>query len=174
MSGDNGAGVDDFMGLVEQLADLEQERTGTGGLSSDAAARRTRVERRLMGLLCAEIPADERRASLRVPTNMTVTVHMGPSAAQARMVDIGVGGAFIEGGLAATIGTDVVISVERPSGSLEHGFQLRAKVAWLGASDPRRRGGFGASFTSTTEADERRLRRLILQLLREHVPSSHD
>jgi hypothetical protein len=162
----------EFADLVEELVDLETERTdGGGGLSGTSAARRTRIERRLMHLLCVEIEADERRSSIRVPTNLTVMVRIGinPEGFTAKLTNVGVGGAYIDVPLLARVGDDVQVTVERRRGSLEHGFQLRGRVAWLAIHDGRSRG-FGINFQTATEADERRLRRLVLDLLREYSP----
>ena len=48
-------------------------------------------------------------------------------------------------------------------------FQLRGRVAWLSAADGRRVAGFGVSFARASDAEERRLRRLVLDLLRAHA-----
>ena len=164
----------EFADLVEQLVDLEQLRTGSMGLSGDAAVKRTRIERRLMHLLCAEVAPDERRSSIRVPSHLAVQARHGNSVATGRLTNVGVGGAFIDTPMPVAIGDEVVIVVERQRGSFEHSFQLRARVAWLASSDGRACSGFGVSFSITSDADERRLRRLVLDLLREHIPSPHE
>ncbi len=168
----------EFSALVDELVDLEQERTGTGtgaaGLSGERAARRARIERRLMFLLCTEIAADERRSSIRVPTNLTVQVKSGSESASGKLTNVGVGGAFIDSPLPVKNGDEIAVVVERGRSSMEHSFQLRGQVAWLANADGRRCAGFGVSFTTASDADERRLRRLVLDLLRAHAPMEHE
>src|SRR5262245_16115763 len=118
----------EFSQLVDELVELEQERTGVGpgGLSGERAAARARIERRLMHLLCAEIAADERRGSIRVPTNLGVQVKAGANAAGAsargKLTNVGVGGAFIETTVPAAVGDEVSVTVERGRDSFEHTF----------------------------------------------------
>jgi Tfp pilus assembly protein PilZ len=163
----------EFSQLVDELIELEQERTGTGvgGLSGERAAERARIERRLMHLLCAEIATDERRGSIRVPTNLGVHIKAGASAARGKLTNVGVGGAFIESEVPAAFGDEVLVTVERGRDSFEHTFQLRGRVAWLSANDGRRVAGFGVSFATASDAEERRLRRLVLDLLRAQAPN---
>ncbi len=166
----------EFVRLVDELGDLEQERTGSGGLSGGSAARRARVERRIMELLGAAIPAEERRAGVRVVTNVPVKVKIGLATSPGKVADVGAGGAFVETSLPGLIGDIVDVEVERARGSMipSHGFHLRGHVAWLAPADKRRPSGLGVAFTATTEPDERRLRRFVLDLLREHVVRSHE
>jgi Tfp pilus assembly protein PilZ len=164
----------EFSQLVDELVELEHERTASGvpGLSGERAAQRARIERRLMHLLCAEIAADERRGSIRVPTNLGVQVTLGPAAAATgKLTNVGVGGAFIATSVPATVGDEVLVTVERGRDSFEHTFQLRGRVAWLASNDGRRVTGFGVSFATATDAEERRLRRLVLDLLRAQSPN---
>ena len=164
----------EFVRLVDELGDLEQERTGSAGLSGNSAARRTRVERRLMELLGADVPAAERRVGIRVVTSMVVRVKLGDAQAGGRVADVGAGGAYVETELRGNVGDVVDVEIERIKGTLAHGFHLRGQIAWLGAPEGKRRGGVGICFGAPTEADERRLRRFVLDVLREHVPRSHD
>src|SRR5882672_427359 len=100
----------EFSQLVDELVELEQERTAPGreGLSGERAAQRSRIERRLMHLLCAEIAADERRGSIRVPTNLGVQVKSAAgSMAPGKLTNVGVGGAFIETTVPAMLGDEV-------------------------------------------------------------------
>jgi Tfp pilus assembly protein PilZ len=163
----------EFSQLVDELVELEQERTAPGseGLSGERAVQRSRIERRLMHLLCAEIAADERRGSIRVPTNLGVQVKLGAAAAAGKLTNVGVGGAFIESEVPAALGDEVAVTVERGRDSFEHTFVLRGRVAWLSANDGRRVAGFGVAFATATDAEERRLRRLVLDLLRAHSPN---
>jgi Tfp pilus assembly protein PilZ len=165
----------EFSELVDELAELEVERTGTGvGLSGERAARRTRIERRLMHLMCVDIGVDERRSSIRVPTNLVVRLKAAGHVATGKMTNVGAGGAFIEVALPVAVRDDVLVTIERPPASLEHSFQLRGRVAWLASADGRRCAGFGMSFAAASDADERRLRRLVLDVLRVHAPGDYE
>jgi hypothetical protein len=164
----------EFVKLVDELGDLEQERTGSGGLSGASAGRRARVERRLMQLLGAAVPATERRAQVRVVTNMSVRVKIGDNSVAGRVADVGAGGAYVETELTGAVGDPIDVEIERVKGTLTHGFHLRGQVAWAAAPEGKRRRGLGVAFASATEADERRLRRFVLDVLKEHVPRSHD
>jgi Tfp pilus assembly protein PilZ len=157
----------EFAQLVEELGELEQDR----GYAIDvvAQARRVAIEQRLMFLLCAEVAADERRGSIRVPTNLSVQVKTERGASAGKLTNVGVGGAFIEVGVPAQVGDEVVVLVERGRDSFEHTFQLRGRVAWLSAADGRRVAGFGVAFARTSDTEDRRLRRLVLDLLRAHA-----
>src|SRR5262245_16477989 len=97
----------EFVRLVDELGDLEQERTGSNGLSGNSAARRARVERRLMELLGSQVPATDRRAGARVTTNMIVRVKIGDRNVAGRVADVGAGGAFVETELSASVGETV-------------------------------------------------------------------
>src|SRR3954468_1930723 len=97
----------EFVRLVDELGDLEQERTGSAGLSGVSAGRRARVERRLMELMGSEVPAADRRAGVRVVTSMAVRVRIADKQAQGRVADLGAGGAFIETELRGTVGDTI-------------------------------------------------------------------
>jgi hypothetical protein len=175
MTGEPVAGdAREFVRLVDELGDLEVERTGSNGLSGQSAARRARVERRLMELLGTDVPANERRVGVRVVTNMIVRVKLGDRNLPGRVADVGAGGAYVETEMPGTVGDIVDIEVERVPGTLSHGFHLRGQVAWTSGAEGRRRAGLGISFAAPTEADERRLRRFVLDILKEHVPRSHE
>ena len=164
----------EFVRLVDELGDLEQERTGSNGLSGASAARRTRVERRLMELLGSQVPVAERRAGVRVVTQMVVRVKIGDKVASGRVSDVGAGGAFVETELRGSVGDAIDVEVERIKGTLSHGFHLRGQVAWTTSPEGKKRGGLGVCFGAPNEAEERRLRRFVLDVLREHVPRSHE
>ncbi len=164
----------EFVRLVDELGDLEQERTGSNGLSGASAGRRARVERRLMELLGSQVPASERRAGVRVVTSMVVRVKIADKSASGRVADVGAGGAYVETELRGNLGDAIDVEVERIKGTLSHGFHLRGQVAWTASPEGKRRGGLGVAFGAATEADERRLRRFVLDVLREHVPRSHE
>ena len=164
--------VREFVRLVDELSDLEHEATRPGGLGADTKARRIAVERRLMHLLGADLAADERRGGVRVVTELIVKVRVGTTAAPGRLADLGAGGGFVETGLTATIGDNVELTLTRAHGTLPQGFQLRGGVAWRAAADGRRLAGLGIAFTIKNREDERRLRRFVLDVLREH-PCAH-
>jgi Tfp pilus assembly protein PilZ len=164
----------EFVRLVDELGDLEQERTGSNGLSGASAARRTRVERRLMQLLGSEVPVAERRAGVRVVTNMVVRVKVADRSANGRVADVGAGGVYVETELRGSVGDTVDVEIERIKGTLQNGFHLRGQVAWTAPAEGKRRAGLGVCFGAGSEADERRLRRFMFDVLRDHLPRAHE
>jgi hypothetical protein len=153
-------GRGEFVGLVDELEDLERIRTGSGNLERDAAVRRTHVERRIMELLGASLDATERRGALRVTCDLAVQVRGGDKRAPGRVRDIGAGGAFVETGLGVDPGELIDVEIIRPKGSLTYGFHLKGTIAWAGGS------GVGVRFAADDEGSERRLRRFVIEILR--------
>jgi len=126
-----------------------------------------------MELLGSDVPAAERRVGIRVVTSMVVRVKLGDAQAGGRVADVGAGAPTSRPSYVATSATPWMW---RSSAS-------RAPRARLPPARPgrlarraegKRRGGLGICFGAPTEADERRLRRFVLDVLREHVPRSHD
>jgi hypothetical protein len=163
----------EFAELVDQLADLERERQASSPLGAEAAARRAQIEHRLMHLLSTDSNPDERRSSIRVPSQLWVQVRKGGEVVRGRLSNVGTGGAYVDIAMAAQIGDEVTVTVERQRGAADGGLMLRAQVAWLAASDGRSCKGFGVAFCAYGETDERRLRRLLLDLLRENMPPTY-
>ena len=152
--------------LVEELGDIEQRASGSGGFASTKdAARRQQIELRLIRLVAADAPVDERRSFVRLPCNLPVQVRAGSNASPGVAADIGMGGVFIATLLTARSGAAVEVEIERKPGSMEHSLRLRGTVAWT-ADRSEGRAGLGVIFAAGDEPAERRVRRFVLELLR--------
>lgn len=160
-------GTTEFKALVDELEDLETRRTGSGGFADPVdAAPRQQVERRLIELIAADIPRDERRRHVRVPCDLAVQVRRDKDASPGHVVDVGAGGVLVETALPAQVGDTLEVELERRAGTLEHGLRVRGRVAW--SADGRARQ-VGVAFTAKDDAAERRLRRFVIELLRKRV-----
>src|SRR3954471_10182182 len=78
-----------FSELVHELSHYEHE---SGPPDLEQAIRRRSLDARLMRLLAADTPVDERRASVRVPGDMAVQLFVGEAPAAGTLVDLGEGG----------------------------------------------------------------------------------
>ncbi len=147
-----------FSELVQELAQFEQD---SGPADLEKAIRRRSIDARLMRLLSAELPGDERRASVRVPGDLPVKLHVGDKTLDGTIVDLG------EGGMRVHLATDGIegdaIDVELDSPDPQHA-RATAKVQWKKPRD----AGFdvGLQFTTQAEPHRRRMRRLVLEILR--------
>ncbi len=167
----------EFRALVDELADLESRRSGEGAYSPDDAVRRQQIERRLLQLVTTEIPQDERRRHVRLPCDLSVTIHGPAEPAPGVVVDVGAGGIFVESGALAKPGDTVDIEIQRPPDAALHSLRVKGKVAWATTTRRTGRPGLGIAFLPATgsaadEAGERRLRRFVLSLLRKRLPDA--
>lgn len=159
---------DEFASLVhalapERLARLAQEE------AVSPIGLRERMERRVVELLCTSISSAERRASLRLPTNLRALVQLDTRAAVGRVTNLGTGGAFVDVALEATVGDAVVVALDGGGGLAERSVEIIGQVAWLAASDGRSRSGFGVRFQMTTAVEERHLRGVIMDILEKQI-----
>ena len=152
--------------LVEELEDIEQRASGSGGFGSTKdAARRQQIELRLIRLVAADAPVDERRAFVRLPRNLPVQVRAGSGASPGVAADIGMGGIFIATLLRSRLGAPVEVAIARRPCAMEHSLRLRGTVA-LTAERREGRAGLCVVFAAGDEPTERRVRRFVLELLR--------
>jgi hypothetical protein len=148
-----------FSELVQELSHYERE-AGQGPPDLERSIRRRSIDARLMRLLAAEPPADERRGSVRVPGDMPVKLIDGERTIDAAIVDLGEGGIRVhlkEGSLhAATVDVEVDTDGDHPRAS--------AQVLW---QKPREGGiDVGLHFQAQSDAHRRRMRRLVIEILR--------
>jgi len=147
-----------FSELVQELAQYEHD---SGPPDLEKSIRRRSIDARLMRLLSADGPVDERRASVRVPGDLPVKLHVGDKTLDGTIVDLG------EGGIRVQLKSDGVdgdaVEVELDSPDPQHA-RATAKVQWKKA----REGGcdVGLHFVTQAEPHRRRLRRLVLEILR--------
>lgn len=151
-----------FSELVQELAQYEHD---SGPPDLERSIRRRSVDARLMRLLSADAPVDERRSSVRVPGDLPVKLHAGDKALDGTIVDLG------EGGIRVHLKGDGVdgdtVEVELDSPETQHA-RAHATVQWKKA----REGGvdLGLHFVTQAEPHRRRLRRLVLEILRRMPP----
>jgi PilZ domain len=147
-----------FAELVQELAQYEHE---SGPPDLEKSIRRRSVDARLMRLMSAAVPADERRASVRVPGDLPVKLHVGDKPLDGTIVDLGEGGLRVHlpaGGLDGD-----TVDVELDSPDPQHA-RATATVQW---KKPREAGlDVGLHFVTQAEPHRRRLRRLVLEILR--------
>lgn len=154
-----------FAKLVDELEDLDGQRTEGGGYAPEIAAKRMRLERQIMAAMTARVGDDERRKYMRVPCQVDVRLRHGSSAVSGVVQDLGIGGVFVHTPLGLGVGESVDVEIARRPGLLEHGLKVHGTVAWSADASPGRRG-LGIAFALGDEGHERRLRRFTLELLR--------
>ena len=148
--------------LVDLFDDLSERRTPMGWTPDDASLLAT-VQRRILSLVRQAPAEDERRAHIRVPCDLQVDLRSESASTRGRASDIGLGGVFVETSSELAEGTAVELEV-RGTGTNEHGLRVRGTIAWRRTADD---AGLGVSFGEPpSEAEERRLRRFVLELLR--------
>lgn len=162
----------EFRALVDELAELEARRTGSGGHLPEDAARVQQVERRLLQLVTTAIPHDERRRHVRLPCDLWVNLHVGGRDERGLVVDVGAGGVFVETPQAHAPGTLIDLEMERRPGSLEQRLRVRGKVAWAATTRRTGRAGLGIAFVAPDDAAEHGLRRFVIELLRKRLPDA--
>src|SRR4029077_497658 len=122
---------DEFKKLVDELEDIELRRSGSGGFATlGDAARLQHIERRLLDLVGMSLPQDERRRYVRLPCDMVVLARLGTTQHGGKISDLGAGGVFVSTALAAGVGDEVELELERRPGTLEHGLKVKGRVAW--------------------------------------------
>ena len=148
-----------FSELVQELANYEHD---SGPPDLEKSIRRRSIDARLMRLLSADGPVDERRASVRVPGDLPVKLHVGEKTLDGAIVDLGEGGIRVQ---LKSDGVDGEAAVEvELDGADEQHPRATAKVQWKKA----REGGcdVGLHFVTQAEPHRRRMRRLVLEILR--------
>lgn len=158
--------------LVDEFEEIEARRAASGDVADPRdAARSAQLERRLMKLLSMDTSDQQRRRYPRVSCNFWVEVRSVQSAAPGAIVDIGVGGVFVETDLSTAIGDSIELEMERQPGALAHNLIARGIVAWTG-EQRRGQSGFGLSFVPRDEAMRAATSRFVFEILRKRLAMS--
>ncbi len=146
-----------FSELVQELARFEHD---SGPPDLEKSIRRRSIDARLMRLLAADAPADERRSSVRVPGDMGVKLHASGRTVRGAIVDIGEGGLRVHIQESELAGDTAEVELD----GVEGGAKASARIMWKKA----RESGLdlGLHFDAQNEAHRRRMRRLVLEILR--------
>src|SRR5436189_291419 len=92
-----------FSELVHELSHYEHESAPP---DLEQAIRRRNIDARLMRMLAANTPVDERRDSVRVPGDMPVKLTVGEQPLTGTLVDLGEGGIRVHVQDGATVEAD--------------------------------------------------------------------
>src|SRR5260370_18019277 len=120
-----------FSELVQELSHFEHE---AGPPDLEKSIRRRSIDARLMRLMAADTPVDERRASVRVPGDMPVKLFIGEQPLTGTLVDIGEGGIRVHLKDGATVEVEALdVELDVPDRQV----RATASVQW---KKPRERG----------------------------------
>lgn len=153
--------------LVSRLRDLHTARTPLGW-PTESAVTKSSVERRIIELITRQSASeghDDPAERIHCEIEVQVRAATRPSV-KSEEIDLRVGGLFVVTDSAFTVSEPVEIEID-----LDH-YKLRARgnVAWTAQGSEGQRAGICISFQAVVgESAERRLERLILELLRNRV-----
>ena len=147
-----------FSELIHELSHFEHD---TGPPDLEKSIRRRSIDARLMRLLAADTPVDERRASVRVPGDMPVKLFVGERAARRARWSTSAKAASACISRRRRVDAEAVdLELDVP----DHKGRATASVQW---KKPREDGiDVGLHFQTQTDVHRRRMRRLILEILR--------
>ena len=147
------------MSFAELVHELSQYEHDTGPPDLEKSIRRRAIDGRLMRLLSADTPVDERRASVRVPGDLPVKIHAGDKTLAGTILDLGEGGVRVHLADGAVDGDTVDVELDG-----DRAPRATAKVSWKKPREPGME--LGLHFESQAPAHRQRLRRLVLEVLR--------
>jgi PilZ domain-containing protein len=147
-----------FSELVQELSQYEHD---SGPPDLEKAIRRRSIDARLMRLLSADTPADERRTSVRVPGELPVKIYVGEKMLAGTILDLAEGGMRVNLAHGPVDGDTVDVELE---GGGDKPSRATAKVTWKKPGDKGL--DIGLHFDSESVSHRQRLRRLVLEILR--------
>ena len=154
--------------LVGKLRDVHTMRTPMGW-PTDSAITKSSVERRIFDMVAREPSReghDDPVERIHCDCQLKLRTANRPSVKSAH-VDLRVGGLFVEADAPFTPGEPVEIEVETEN---NYRLRVRGNVGWLAHARDGQPAGVGITFQAVVgESDERRLRRLVLELLRNRI-----
>jgi Tfp pilus assembly protein PilZ len=118
-----------------------------------------------------EVPADQILDKVRIPFVQKASVTWKGTTQEAFTIDVGLAGVFVERAEPLPIGELVVVSFGLPG--YETALTARCRVAWWYAGDkplPSKSlpPGVGLQFVDLPEADQRRVRELVVEHYQQH------
>ena len=154
--------------LVSRLRDVHTMRTPMGW-PTDRAVTKSSIERAIIARLARRPPSEGHDdPSERIHCDHEVKVRSANRASiKSSQVDLRVGGVFVATDAAFTVGEPVELEIE-----LENAYKLKSggNVGWIAHSRASTVAGIGITFNSVIgEASERRLEKLLLELLKYRV-----
>ena len=153
--------------LVGRLRDVHTMRTPIGW-PTESAVTKTSIERRIIEIVTAEGGKDGRETSERIQCDLELKVRSAnrPSV-KSSDVDLRPGALFVAVDAPFTVGEPVELEVET-----ENNYRLRVRgiVGWVAHRSKEHPAGVGITFQSVVgDAAERKLHRLILELVRNRI-----
>lgn len=154
--------------LVSRLRDVHTMKTPLGW-PTDSAVTKSSIERRIVELVAREPPSEEHDdPSERIHCEIDVKIRRAnrPSV-KASHAELRTGGIFVATDASFTVSEPVELELE-----LENAYRLKVggNVGWLAHARAGGTAGIGVSFQSVIgDAAERRLERLVLELLKYRV-----
>lgn len=154
--------------LVSRLRDVHTMRTPIGW-PTESAITKSSIERRIIEIVTAERNEDgDGAASERIHCDLELKVRSAnrPSVVSSDL-DLRPGALFVSVEAPFTVGEPVELEVETDN---NYRLRVRGNVGWVAQRSKEHPAGVGITFQSVVgDAAERRLHRLILELLRNRV-----
>lgn len=155
--------------LVSRLRDVHTMRTPVGW-PTESAVTKSSIERRIIEIVTAAAGEDgaggEERE--RIHSDIALKIRSGnrPSVTSSDL-DLRPGALFVAVDAPFTVGEPVELEVETDN---NYKLRVRGNVGWLAQRNKEHPAGVGITFQSVVgDAAERRLHRLILELVRNRI-----
>jgi Tfp pilus assembly protein PilZ len=154
--------------LVGRLRDLHTQRTPLGWPTASAISKSS-VERRIFELVAREPSRegyDEPADRIHCDVKVKVRSANRPSARSSE-IDLRVGALFVRTAAPFTPGEPVEVEIETEA---DYRLRVRGNVGWVAHPRDGKPGGIGIAFHKVVgDGDERKLGRLIQELLRNRI-----
>ncbi len=155
--------------LVSRLRDVHTMRTPIGW-PTESAVTKSSIERRIIEIVTAEAGEDgvggEERERIHCDVELKVRSENRPSVKSSEL-DLRPGALFVAVEAPFTVGDPVELEVETDN---NYRLRVRGNVGWVAHRSKEHPAGVGITFQSVVgDAAERRLHRLILELLRNRI-----
>ena len=153
--------------LVGRLRDVHTMRTPIGW-PTESAVTKTSIERRIIEIVTAEGGENGRESGERIQCDLELKVRSAnrPSV-KSSDVDLRPGALFVAVDAPFTVGEPVELEVETDN---NYRLRVRGNVGWVAHRSKEHPAGVGITFLSVVgDAAERKLHRLILELVRNRI-----